>query len=71
VKCYKENEYGGILESKYSNDSEINVSIKSGGENVSALMKQKMSATTVACNLMYGQTQVLSNHIFHLLASLA
>jgi hypothetical protein len=37
------------------------VKISLGGE--------KMSATTVACNLMYGQIQVLSDHIFHLLAS--
>jgi hypothetical protein len=38
--------------------------------SMSALMKQKMLATTVACNLTYGQIQVLSDHVFHLLASL-
>jgi hypothetical protein len=37
---------------------------------VSALMKQKMSARTVACNRTYGQIQVQSDHIFHLLANL-
>jgi hypothetical protein len=36
-----------------------------------ALMKQKMSVTKVACNLTYGQIQVLSDHIFHLLETLA
>jgi hypothetical protein len=37
---------------------------------MSAMMKKKMPVTTVACNMTYGQIQVLSSHIFHLLASL-
>jgi hypothetical protein len=67
----QENEYSDISESEYSSDSEIKVKILLGVNKVSALMKQKMSATTVACNLTYGQIQVLSDHIFHLLTSLA
>jgi hypothetical protein len=31
---------------------------------VFALMKQKMLVTVVACNLTYGQIQVLSDHVF-------
>jgi hypothetical protein len=72
-KLLRENEYTDISESEYSHDSEINVKISSGSEqfsSVSALMKQKMSETTAACNLAYGQIQVLRD-VFHLLASLA
>jgi hypothetical protein len=53
----QENEYSDISESEYNSVSEINMKI--------------LTVTTVACNLMYGQIQVLSDHIFHLLASLA
>jgi hypothetical protein len=56
----RKNEYSDISGSEYSSDSEIN-----------ALMMKKMSVTTVACSMAYGQSQVLSNHIFHLLTSLA
>jgi hypothetical protein len=65
--------YKLLQESDYSSDNEINVKISSDGEqfsSVSALMKKKMSATAVACNLTYRQMQVLSYHVFHLLASL-
>lgn len=31
---------------------------------VSALMKQKMSAITVACSMAYGHSHVLSNYVF-------
>jgi hypothetical protein len=61
----KENEYSGISESEYDTGSDINVKISLGGEQTAALMKQKTSAITLACNLTYKQIQVLSNHIFH------
>ncbi|PNF30123.1 hypothetical protein B7P43_G03125 [Cryptotermes secundus] len=65
------NEYSNISQGEYNSDSEINVKILSGGEQSVSSDEQKMSATAVACKLTYGQIHVLSNHFFHLLASLA
>jgi hypothetical protein len=57
--------------SEYSSDSAINVKISSGSEQSVSSDEAEFSATAVACNLTYEQIQVLSDHIFHLLASLA
>jgi hypothetical protein len=35
------------------------------------MMKKKISVTTVACSMAYGQSQVLNGDVFHLMASLA
>jgi hypothetical protein len=68
----QENAYSDISESEYSSDSEINVKISScGEERVSALVKNQMSVKTVACSMAYGQSEALSYHVCHLLASLA
>jgi hypothetical protein len=59
----QENKYSGISESEYGSDSEINVNISLGDEqSVSSDEKE---------NLTHRQIQVLRDHIFHLLSSLA
>jgi hypothetical protein len=69
-RCYEllqENEYSDISDCEYSSDSEQ----WSAVNRVSPLMKKKMSVTAVACSMAYGQSQVLSDRIFHLMTSLA
>jgi hypothetical protein len=56
----QENEYGDISESGYSSDSETNMKILSGCEQ---MMKQKMSVRAGACRLTYGQIHVQDDHI--------
>lgn len=64
-KLFKEREYSDIFEHEHNSDSKIKVKILSCEQ-----MKNKMSLTTVACSIAYGQSQVLRD-IFNLLASLA
>jgi hypothetical protein len=47
------------------------VKISLGSEQSVNSDEAQMAVTKVACNLMYRQIQVLSDHIFHLVASLA
>jgi hypothetical protein len=42
-----------------------------GEQSVSSDEEEILSVTAVACSMEYGQSQALSNHVFHLLASLA
>jgi hypothetical protein len=67
----QENQYSDICKRKYSSDSEVNVNILLCGDRMSALMKKKISVKAVTCILAYGQTQLLSDHIFQLLPNLA
>jgi hypothetical protein len=66
----QEIEYSDISESMYSNDSEINVKILSRGEqSVSSDEEDNVSDSS---SMQHGTwAEVLSDHIFHVLASLA
>jgi hypothetical protein len=62
----QKNNYSDISGSEYSSDSEINMAISSCGEqSVSSDDGENVSDTA------YGQSMVLSDYVFHLLASLA
>jgi hypothetical protein len=67
----QENEHSDISESVYSSDSEMNVKTSSCGEQSISSDEEQNVSDDVACSMAYGQSQVLCNHIFHLLASLA
>jgi hypothetical protein len=67
----QENEYRDTSESRCSSDSEINVKISSCGEHSVSSDEEKMSVTTVAFSMPYRQSQVTSDHVFHLLASVS
>jgi hypothetical protein len=70
-KLLQEIEYGDISENEYSGDSEINVKSSLLVNRVSTVMKTKMSVAAVACSMAYEPSQVLQDHFFHLLESLA
>jgi hypothetical protein len=59
-----------VISNEYRSDSAINVKILSYG-HLSVSSDEEMSVTIVACSMAHGQRQVLSNHDFHLLPSLA
>jgi hypothetical protein len=70
-KLLQENEYSDISESEYSSDCEINVKISSGGEQSVNSDEAENVSDSSSMQPVYGQIQVLSNHVFHLLTSLA
>jgi hypothetical protein len=68
----QEYDYGNISERKCSRDNEINMNISSCFEqSVSSDEEENASVTAIAGSIAYGQSQVVNNHVFHLLASLA
>jgi hypothetical protein len=65
----QENEYSGISESEYSSDSEINVKISSGGEQI--FSSDEAENISDNSSVQPDIWAMLSNHIFHLLGKLA
>jgi hypothetical protein len=66
------NTYSDISESKYSSDSEINVKISSCGEqSLSSDVEENVSDNSRMQHGIWGQSQALSDHVFHLLENLA
>jgi hypothetical protein len=70
-KLLQEIEYSDISKSKYSSDSEINMKISSCGERRVGCDEEENVNDSRTCSMSYRQSQVLSDHVFHLVASLA
>jgi hypothetical protein len=70
-ELFQENEYSDISNSIYSSNSDINRRISLCDEQSVSSDKEKMSVAATASSMAHGQSQVLRDHIFHLLANVA